>query len=63
MRSVNARLVGGAMSDAREMWSGFIPPQYRPQVIGGIERAESATKDDAVRKDLAALSNELAAAK
>lgn len=63
MTPANARLVSGAMSDTRGGWSGFIPPQYRPQVTSMIERAESATKDDTVRKDLAALSIALAAAK
>jgi hypothetical protein len=63
MKPANARLISGAMSDTRKIWSDFIPPQYRPQVLGMIERAESATKDDTVRKDLAALSNALAAAK
>jgi hypothetical protein len=63
MKPANARLVSAAMSDTREMWSSFIPPQYRPQVISMIERAESATKDDTVQKDLAALSNAVTAAK
>lgn len=63
MKPANARLVSGAMSDTREVWSGLIPPQYLPQVMSMIERAESATKDDAVRKDLAALSVALAATK
>jgi hypothetical protein len=63
MKPANARLVSGAMSDTRQVWSGFIPPQYRPQVMSMIERAESATKDDTVWKVLAVLSNALAATK
>ena len=63
LKPANARLVSGAMSDTREVWSGFILPQYRPQLMSMIERAESATKDDTVRKDLAASSIALAVAK
>ena len=63
MKPGNARLVSGAMRDTREAWSGFVSPQYRPQVVSMIERAESAAKDDMVQKDLAALNTALVAAK
>jgi hypothetical protein len=63
MKPGNARRVSGAMRDTREVWSNFVSPQYRPQVVSMIERAESAAKDDMVQKDLAALNTALVAAK
>jgi hypothetical protein len=63
MKPANARLLSGAMSDTRDVWASFIPPQYRSQIMGQIAAAKKAAKDDKVQDDLATLGATLAAAK
>lgn len=63
MKPNNARLLGGAMSDTRDVWASFIPSQYRSQIMSQLAQAQKAAKDNEVRDDLATFVVALAAAK
>lgn len=63
MKPANARLLSGAMSDTRDVWAGFIPAQYRPQILAQLAQAQKADADDRVQDDLATFGAALASAK
>jgi hypothetical protein len=63
MKPNNARLLSGAMSDTRDVWASFIPPQYRSQIMSQVATTQNAAKDNKLQDDLATLGATLAAAK
>jgi hypothetical protein len=62
LKPENERMVGAAIGDTAGVWTKFILPKDRPQILQQAERAQTAVKDDAAKKSIAAFSAALAAA-
>lgn len=62
-KPANARLVSAAIRDTGETWVGFILPDNRTQIMGQLQRAAQAVKDDEAQENLALFGAVLAAAK
>ena len=59
----NARLMGAALRDTRNVWASYLLLDDRRQIIGYLAKAIALVADDEVKADLVTVSDALAAGK
>jgi hypothetical protein len=59
----NARLMGAALKDTRNVWAGYLLLDDRKQIIGYLAKAIALVTDDQVKADLVTVSDALTAGK